>query len=951
MEKPHKYWYDADTGKEHPVPGRGPGPGLREIDPFQANPAHPSHRDQYKSGLYNYDLSAPLELSDEEIDRMEPDDPRLDLAPEDRTPEKIQIKKNRMKQDRRRTMSGFSVIQSNVSSPLMTTWYRANSLGLLGDVPDTVKDPFTGDVLPVNKAGTSKETGRVGAEEDEEEGAKKKSGPPKLGLGNLEGKKTRKGRDVSDFAASKPLTMPLITQTLNYEVEGSNGRRENVSAQYNMPYLLPGRYLGRINLTDDQRKELARRRGKEDTQGLQAVRAGQAGWINDLLRNADILNPEQLAALKSNARDPIHIATALHGRNKDPYSQSRAEGNVTGGYYTIGYSPGKVQRGMTPLDLDDDQLKAALDKYYGFKENEDDISLMRDANDGVNRFFEDQNPAPPPIKGQKRVKLPETRRSRRQDRLKVKRKAAGEQGEEAVEEQTTLFEAKSEKVQEKRLPPSVMQQLHKVQTDMQQVAAAILAYNINNPNMGIRDEELGLLAVPPGVDPDLMTERREQRAYNFAKDLSQAAFGDKLSRRWLEKGGGITAVSTDQATGEGEKKTTVGASMSTQDTGKRAEYHPTRRGALAPFVEPDEEGNYRLARNAWVIPRTLSPDIDKLFKDTTRAVMRLQQVGYNQPAEAEKRLKELAEKVDLENKVMLRLIQQSMDQMRSQNQQVDMQQAKATALEQLPAKLRELFPDLYQQITPEEMQVIKNRNQDVQVGNTEDDPSEAEFNEELDDFFTSLFNGRSRAMPIMQYEDPTGRDKTKFEIGFSPRATSLDEFVRGLRGIAQDAPSFLNFCDSQHWSRTTIAKWAIPLYAKVMGISETEAGQALLRAGAPVNITAIKAPVSGTQASPEAPPTTVKMPQQLTQPAQAASDISGLIRQVVTNPAASEQLVARLNDIKAGDLPAVQNTLQQLQVKERAAAEGRGPALSNNERFAIMRLKLISNRLAGGQRQ
>ena len=423
LEKPHKERADHVPQSRYPKAAGElkDGPGLQDIDPWETDensPKHPKHYYNAGGGVYNYDLSDPARVADEDINRI----PDNEIEIPKNTPNNpeaiaaaIKKKKDDMKKNRHHTFAGFSVLQGGPTvSKHIHNWRKAQGLGLLADVGDTYTDPFTGQQLPVthvssetqnmpkNKAGVDAQQGFWSSHcgTDKNNGTDKKGGILKL---------------------------PVIYKKLNYkEFDGKGKEKPKKEELTAMPVLTPAKTLPRIPsngefaLTMGQREKFATRRGFWPAKAVEscpdpssggslyksgmsygdlaqvcsaALNAGAPGNLTFLLSNIDVLNPKQIEHLKKGRRDAIHLAAAKFGNHLCPDckgNKTDASGNLCanckgtgrdswaivnsnkkgdddeiaeGGYYVIGHTPNKGNKAFGASDMKPEELGAAFTKW------------------------------------------------------------------------------------------------------------------------------------------------------------------------------------------------------------------------------------------------------------------------------------------------------------------------------------------------------------------------------------------------------------------------------------------------------------------------------------------------------------------------------------------------------------------------------------------------------------
>jgi hypothetical protein len=1002
LETPIKY----HTG--HNPPGaEGDTPGIRDIDPWDDDAASPKHRSRYIHGLMDYDVTNPVEVTDEYIDSIPDDEINIDPeTPPDKRAEAIAIAREAMKRSRHHTFAGMSVLKPVVVSRLINTWIRAQGLGLLGATPEKHKDPHTGEELPV-EYGTPHDVNpywdnSVGEEVEPDE-------------------RTAGGKLIKKGKRKIPLRIPIVKRRLNMKVFNAEGEEvPQEEGPVAMPVLNPGRLLPRVvNLSPAQRQQFALRRGfnaEEACPGsagksweqieadcTAARRAGSPQDAYNLLMNFDILTPEQIDHLIKNQRELIHLVHAKFGTNtcpqckgagkigpeqvcphcfgtgKDPWSQPK-------GHYIVGWTPNKAKREIVPSDMTPEQLAKAVQKYFN--------ELYFEANKSIDYFIK---------------------------------------------------WAKGGGDREQKLPDAVLEMLRNVQPSLANVCAALLGLNLNHPNMGIRDPAVGLTNVPiskkdkvyilekadepkiidalmkkdlpkehqtragagagvavtkldfntaqkiakyliahanpegnwpekleslpidwimkaltrrkiakaykledlskPSPDDEdadaeegaaeeaederdeggLTAEERSRNrmnyAFNFARDLSQAAFGAVGSRRFREKHGVSTVSTTSgKSDDEGDLEDVIaggeeGPGTATSDGGSGAvtgaDYEAklgrwfTRRVQLDPEREPsyDDKGHlvYPVSRIIWNVTK-IGHEIDKFFR-TKRNIIQAA-LGSSFAAIVDQAQERMKAEVAAMNELMGQAAQELYAQNKNISQDELDQRSREIAASRLPDYLKERHPNLYGDMAEDEMAQLIARHGGGQ--NTVPPELQEEMDEYMEDFLKELMGGVEAKMP--RYNPDTE------DFIFSPKEWTLADFKKDdAFGVVQ----FLRLT----WTEAGVKKWAVPLFMAIQKhhgspVSEDDAVHKVLEAGViPIqadaeDIAAAKQPAaptpSKTDTVPLTPAPTTAAPAPA--PAAAATDINAMLADL---PQHYETLRARKQEL-AANKPAFMAALTKL---------------------------------------
>lgn len=918
MEKPIKYH------AEHNPPGVETGtPGLKDIDPWETDENHPRHPSKYKHGLMDYDITNPVEVTDEYIDSIPDNEINIDPStPQDQRPAAIAKARAAMKKSRHHTFSGMTVLKRGpVVSRMIASWLRAQGLGLLGSVPQQIEDPITGQLTPVILDKPSNINGQWRDHVGEENG----------GI---------------------PLAVPTIKRRLNMKVYNSKGE-EIPYGDVAMPVLNPTKLLPRIvNFTPEQREKIAKRRGfdpansdpKKGCPGvnysgmswqelesvcINAKRAGSPQDVYTFLKNFDILNQEQIEHVKKNQRDVLHLAYSRFGNRTASCAACKgtrktADGNICpecGGtgkdtwsqptnHYVLGWQPNKAGREIVPSDMKPEDLARAVEKYYN--------ELYAEASKGIDNFI---------------------------------RYARGNENRERL------------------LPDDVLDMVQNTHDNLASVCAALLGLNLNHPNMGIRDPAVGLTNVPlsakdkiyilNSTDKDKIIKAlmKQELPENMSHMFNQAATGQAartldygtaqqiadillannnpegnwpekivnlpitwvmkaLTRRRLAKA--TTSAQSEQEENEdGEEVSEEAVSqMSAEDRSHiRMNYafNFARDFSQAAFgglgsrkfrekfgksvvslntpsqktgdnelgdllntssqVAPSEElSNWWTRRSttnpkgdvvsrlSWNVPE-IGHNIDKFFQTIRKRIQKSLGEGFTKVVD------QAQERIKTEIETMKELTEKAKTDLKSQNPQMSDEElavaAKQQALQQLPDTLKQKRADLYGDMTDDDVMTLMTRHGAVASAVPEE--MRDEHNEYMEDFIKRVIQGEPQALPRW--------DKDQNEFTFDDaHPWTLANFKNAK---AFDIIQFFRLT----WSEDAAKKWAVPL---LLAVSQQQ-GKELTQQQATDEV--IEAGVVPDQADQVTQPTPVKIPQiaQPAQPAIAATDLTSILANLPQN--------------------------------------------------------------------
>lgn len=462
--------YRTQTGKDK-AHWAGEGPAIGEIDPKQEDPNHPEHVSKYKHGLYNFDLSggAPVDpkdiddMTDYEVQALLPYPLNEDPIESEQVQKAIAKKKKNMKNALKHTFAGFDVLQQDRAAESLTNWVRANGApgNLFGPHPTEVKDP-DGTVHNVEMISDPKDI------------KEKLHGRWNLGLGS--------NKQI-------PVQVPSYKKKFNFEeLDTKNNKVTHKSEVQYIPVLNPVKALPQITLSQEQKEQLEKIRGKKNV-------VTSAENLQGLLNIWDVLTDDQKKYLKDHSKTAFQVAQSKWNKDsalKDRFDPQAHPKNI----YATGFYPNYKEGERGSFSLPPEKTDAFIKKYYPkiFAE-----VLGSDAT------------------GKGKI-----------DRILDSFKKSGKH------------------------PPQVIEALENKAPELAQFATYMLLGWLDDPRFGIKDDELGLLKdVPAGsIDEEDNKERRERLVYNFISSVAQVGFNDVLSRRRRERYGIATKSSIDQAMGD-----------------------------------------------------------------------------------------------------------------------------------------------------------------------------------------------------------------------------------------------------------------------------------------------------------------------------------------------------------------------------------------------------------------
>jgi hypothetical protein len=349
MEKLEKPVLLRKHGDRPPISRDIEGLGLLDIDHLEINEKSPVWRGHYKGGKYDFDLTYPTILPDEYFDNLTREEMKL---PPNATEEQIAEKRKKLKAQAHHGFAGMHVMQGQTGQKAIRDWLLAQGLGLLGEArPVKIKDPHTEAPIDVTPGQDPKEMSEHWT--------------------NAYGNK--------DDGGLQRVSIPTIERTLTYKRISPSGVPKVETEKYKMPYLLPGRLFPRLILNLDQRWRLAKRRGVPQKYGIDTIQqwekaeaegygdlskgtaqeAGRPQAIYQLLKNWDILKPDQKEFLKQSeeSRDLLDVLAASRGQSRDFWAK-------LDNFYAVGWHTNKTDRPITPLDLKPEEVEPVVKKYW-----------------------------------------------------------------------------------------------------------------------------------------------------------------------------------------------------------------------------------------------------------------------------------------------------------------------------------------------------------------------------------------------------------------------------------------------------------------------------------------------------------------------------------------------------------------------------------------------------------
>lgn len=770
LEKPIK------NNKAHDIHGTDEGShGIQDVDPLDNN-------ERLEDGTPNPKWRGHYKQGLYDYDLTDPqhvNDAYFDTIPDDkiklpagvdRTPENIKKKREQLKKTAQHTFGGFHVLQDDVAKKSIQTWMQAQGIGLLGDVPKKVVDPITGE---------EKELSHVSP------GWINKKWATHLG--------------DSEDGQQHALSLPSFSRNITYRIEDKNGElSEPVTQEIRVPVLNSGKILPNVKLKPDQRRKLALRRLK--TQGLgindicdkgvgayendwsyvetncQAIKKyGQPDGFDNLLKHWDILDEEQKKHLKDNQRDLVHFAAASKNpQYKDPWSKLKDN-------YAIGYHTNKGERGTQPMELEPEQVKQVTAKYFD--------TFYQQAMDALDGFIAQMRGYD--SSGRKITKPPTYSRD-----------------------------------------PKTIDLIESMQMDFARVAAAFMVMNANHTHKGVYDPDLGLKNATG--EEEMHEHARKNSVWDFAADISQAAFGNNRSRRMKGK-----KILTGGSGGEEDSGFDSYATDKNKDLGS-ADWD-TRRDQLAPHDQ--------IARRGWNTME-IGHEIDGIFATYFKDVKKFMGSYYAQDIDKVK------EKIKIEAQLINDLYEKGTQQAVAQG--MSPEEAERAGHENvkknLKTQLATQYPDLYKDIGDQDIEDILKKNADNMQGIKLPPELQEEYDGEMEIFFEELIENGKAILPKVEYDkntkqwrlapvEPEPKPKNANDKFFhNDEEDEVKKIINSrtisLKNFRQATPEYIVEFIRMYWPNNEegVRKYAAPLLAAIFKsrgqpMSPQEADAAIKKTG------------------------------------------------------------------------------------------------------------------------
>jgi hypothetical protein len=490
FEKPVKrdtgYKAGVDYGYQPLANTSEDGPPLRNVDVFAKTPNDVRHHNgethyhanDYKDGKIGMDLSRPQIIDNEFIDSLPDDDPFLAKIKGGGTAAE---KKAKLKEEPPHSLAGMPVMRDKQAAEMIQTWIRAQGLGLLGELKagDKVPDPLTKGELTITQTSSPKSI--------------LESWPASVGK-NKGQWTTPNGQQV--IGQEKPLNVPVINRTIHYYTVDESGNKLPQSKTYQMPVLLTTTILPKFQLTDQQRQQFA------DRTENKAQKSGAVTDVDNLLKNWDLLAPEQIKDLKDNQLTQLQVlARQDHKKDFDKkYPNHRAAE-----YYTIGMNVNKASKGLFPHNLSSEQMQKVAEEYFP----EDSKKLQHTPK------------YPCATKKGDTTHLPGCN-------------GGGLQGEayegivDYMKDNLGYNPSRGGSFVKNNPKAGVLQMMEGALPQLIDFAASQLVARLNDAEMGIYDPDLGLTGLSPDLinKPESARHRRISWVKRFARELEQASLLD-----------------------------------------------------------------------------------------------------------------------------------------------------------------------------------------------------------------------------------------------------------------------------------------------------------------------------------------------------------------------------------------------------------------------------------------
>lgn len=528
-----------------------------------------------------------------------------------RVKEMIDKKRSAMKKSQDENTPGYNALKEQVSRDVMSNWLKLTSMGVLDKSltkdKKTVKDPLTGKETNLYWIPHEKTQEFLGTKSNLVAGFNERI---KSTTDPLTGKKV--GRDVEPADPSKVqnLDIPVILRKITYEILDINGdpipskdpetKKETTRHTHDIfvPYLPDMKVLPRLTdkvaLTPDQKALIVHRNGARfdqkdpnslimpetdaearrkkyeeimtsgDKTKIEALKKNSnIQDVSNLLRNWDILTPEQQQYIKDNSEDLLNVSKAINIKDKDlrdkflaQHPHASPESFMNPGWQTNNNKAQQSSLGVENFD----KLYAIIDKYYK--------PMVLDARAGVYGWVKSK-------RGGASVATEEDKESF--SRLASEEKQWYSQNYDLPEKLTEKLDNKSSSLFPVSYDPNVNMEVVKILQEQAETLTTIFAYllvtYLNDPRMGVNDDALGLNEHKTDEAKEGSKDfggfgAARNRVYRIMKEmqlLSQLAVNSNVgSRRKRAVHGVVTTQNVEDKEGE-EGGTTNGMANVTKD--------------------------------------------------------------------------------------------------------------------------------------------------------------------------------------------------------------------------------------------------------------------------------------------------------------------------------------------------------------------------------------------------
>lgn len=451
----------------------------------------------------------------------------------------------------------------------MQMWVRAQGLGLLGQLNpgETIKDPLTGQNLTI-----------VGVESPAE-----MNGHWKGAVGKDDGSVGVDPSGQQIRGHKKEVTVPVVEKYVYpwYTINAAGKRVNRPGGNTKMPVLLSQVMLPRFPMSGDQ-KEMMKKRNAGSSEG----------GADELLRNIDLLSPEQIQYLKDNSMDQLHAAAyqASKGKFQQKYDKTLHMN------YNMGWDATNHTAGLNPHHLTKEQMQRVIKEYVP----ETSTRLQHES-----KFLNNRTPGC--VRG-----------------AEILGCSGGGLLGEAYEGIMAYMVAKlgydPKTGRGNKGSYGSVQMMEAALNPLIQACAYKLALKLNDEEMGVYDEELGLTNLHPDFinNPKGPWSRRVNYAREFARELEQTSlFDSKYGTRRSRK------KSAESGMGQGREISMSDLGGQTDgDWAGNAAHAGLERKASDEFGDEDDEGTRATKERDRVLQgggdkeRTgwMQPDVDKIAR-------------------------------------------------------------------------------------------------------------------------------------------------------------------------------------------------------------------------------------------------------------------------------------------------------------------------------------------------